>query len=283
VCWLDGTKVADPCDGPFEVRPASEGEHTVRIIARDEFNATEYSRKLYVDRTAPSLVLKAEATTYPYGASVTVPFTASDASPVTVRCGVDDAAAGPCSSGTGHTMSGLPSGRHVLTVIASDRAGNTETRVASFRIAGAPPLVTSPATSLAPPQVTSQPVPPTGVQHPSETTTQHLTAIRAAVKARWGRTRKGTRVRALTVTGVPAGGTVVLTCRGRGCPSSKRITVKAGASGRVTLTSRFRKRVLAPGATMTVHVAANGWLAKTVQYRVRAGRSPKSTKTVASA
>jgi DNA-binding beta-propeller fold protein YncE len=94
----------------------------------------------------------------------------------------------------------------------------------------------------------------------------------------WAYTRRWTRVRRLTVTSVPGGSTVAISCRGRGCPPRKRL--RSVAVGRdtaaVPLARRFGKRKLRPRAVVQVRVTKPGFIGKAFRYTVRKSKEPAS-------
>ena len=81
------------------------------------------------------------------------------------------------------------------------------------------------------------------------------------------------------VTGLEAdrlatGMTVVLACRGSGCPFKRlRFPVSAGAST-IDLKPTFRQRRLRPGSEITVQITHSHWIGKYYSFTVRPGRGP---------
>jgi hypothetical protein len=74
---------------------------------------------------------------------------------------------------------------------------------------------------------------------------------------------------------VPAGVTIQLRCRGRGCfKRVKQVRVRTAASS-VDLRRRFLRRVrLRPRAVLEVRVLAPGSIGKVVRFRVRRTKLP---------
>ena len=98
-----------------------------------------------------------------------------------------------------------------------------------------------------------------------------------------------TKVRALLVTGAPAGATVVLTCTGRSCPYVKRAhTVRspkpctsssphiclAHHHGTVDLMGGFRNHPLKAGARIVVRIIRPHWIGKYYRFKIRAKHQP---------
>jgi hypothetical protein len=102
--------------------------------------------------------------------------------------------------------------------------------------------------------------------------------ILSPITAHWDAdSEKGTRVTALLVKDVPAAGSVLVTCSGRGCPF--RRLVPRVAHHRASATRRFGHHRLAPGVHVEVRITAPGSIGKVVRYAVRGGgRLPKSTQ-----
>jgi Bacterial Ig-like domain (group 3) len=100
-------------------------------------------------------------------------------------------------------------------------------------------------------------------------------------------TPRYTIVRALVVTGVSRGATVVVRCHGHGCPFASHTTVlptgkkcarKAGSmcftAGSFNVTPAFAGRRLKVGARITVNIVRPNWVGKTYGFVVRSRRGP---------
>ncbi len=96
-----------------------------------------------------------------------------------------------------------------------------------------------------------------------------------------------TIVRALVVTGVSRGATVVVKCHGHGCPFASHTTVlptgkkcarRAGSmcftAGSFNVTPAFTGRRLKVGARITVSIVRPNWVGKTYGFVVRSRRGP---------
>ena len=100
-------------------------------------------------------------------------------------------------------------------------------------------------------------------------------------------TPRYTIVRALVVTGVSRGATVVVRCHGHGCPFASHTTVlptgkkcarKAGSmcftAGSFNVTPAFAGRQLKVGARITVNIVRPNWVGKSYGFVVRSRRGP---------
>jgi putative metal-binding protein/hemolysin type calcium-binding protein len=104
--------------------------------------------------------------------------------------------------------------------------------------------------------------------------------LAALVSARWTAARTYTRLRTLIVRLAPRGAQVVLTCRGRSCPTRRpvRQTVPRDLA-QITLHRRFRRARLRPGTRLEVTVTAPESVGRTYTYTIKRGALPDS-KTV---
>jgi hypothetical protein len=99
-----------------------------------------------------------------------------------------------------------------------------------------------------------------------------------------------TQILALIVNRAPAGGRLVISCAGRGCPYAKRvITVaklkackpKAGhrCNTQLTrtfdLTTPFKKHRLMPGTRLIIEVLKKGYIGKYYRFTIAAKAAPK--------
>jgi Bacterial Ig-like domain (group 3)/Invasin, domain 3 len=97
-----------------------------------------------------------------------------------------------------------------------------------------------------------------------------------------------TDVLSLVVNGASPGGTVLVTCHGRGCPFRKRAiavtkTKRCGPKGRrrclthgrVDLTPALENHPLRVGARLSVRIIRRGWIGRYFMFTVRARRGPQ--------
>jgi hypothetical protein len=129
------------------------------------------------------------------------------------------------------------------------------------------PVVVPPVVVTPPPVVVTPPAP------------QPLPSVRSTFEhlGVWGATGRFT---ALTVRRVPAGATVRITCKGKGC-RKKKITKKVRkAASRLNLAKVMRRNNrLRPRALVEVRVTAPNRIGKVFQFRIRAFKPPV-TKTL---
>ena len=96
-----------------------------------------------------------------------------------------------------------------------------------------------------------------------------------------------TRIKSLSASGLAAGISVGLTCRGSGCPFTNRtMTVSATgkcraaakasciASSSFDLTPIFHRAHLRVGTQLTVAITHPGWVGKYYHFTIRKGRKP---------
>ena len=99
------------------------------------------------------------------------------------------------------------------------------------------------------------------------------------VHSAWVSTAATTRVRSLSLTGVPATASVELRCRGGGCRFRSRTVATHGAS-RVTLTRALRRARLHPGAVLDIRLTDPAAGALIVRFTMNSGRQPTRQRIV---
>jgi Ca2+-binding RTX toxin-like protein len=107
--------------------------------------------------------------------------------------------------------------------------------------------------------------------------------IGALISAKSRSTRRYTILTSLKVAGIPAGGTVVVTCKApRGaksaCPFAKR-TRTFPSGGTLQLRKAFAKRRLRPRTVVTVSVSAPETIGRSLELKIRRSKAPKKTQT----
>ena len=137
-CKLDsGSAMA--CTTAASYSGLSDGNHTFTITATDA--ATNVATKTYawlIDTVAPSLSITSAPSGSVNTTSAHITFTAG-ADAVSVTCALDGGAAAACSGAVDYT--GLADGSHTFTVRASDAAGNTASRQATWTVDTTAPSV----------------------------------------------------------------------------------------------------------------------------------------------
>ncbi len=137
-CKLDSGS-ATACTTSASYGGLGDGNHTFTITATDA--ATNVSTKTYtwlVDTVAPALSITSAPSGQVSSASAHITFTAG-ADAVSVTCQLDGGAAAACSGAVDYT--GLSEGSHTFTVRASDAAGNTASRTATWTVDTTAPSV----------------------------------------------------------------------------------------------------------------------------------------------
>ena len=117
---------------------------------------------------------------------------------------------------------------------------------------------------------------------------QALGTLKATMQWTFHYTPTYTQVRSLVVDAVPPGATVLLKCRGHGCPFAKRVIVagnrkSCGPKGRhrcathgvIDLAPRFRQQHLVPGVRITVEIIKAGWVGEYYRFTMRARHRPR--------
>jgi hypothetical protein len=305
MCTLDGSDV--PCTA--NVGPLTQGAHTFSVKAGISpfgdnvvyYDASPATRTFTVDSVAPTVSISSgptegSATSDP---SATFGFSGSDpapGTPLTYECSLDGAAFGACPA----SYSGLAVGAHSFRVRAIDTAGNASSAAERHwtviadadgdgfftnsdcddTSASIHPGATevagngidedcSGADAVAPSTVggTSQP----GGSDGGGGATNTPPAATAVVAARLARSfkvsKKGALVKTLKLSGVTPGSTVTLACKGKGCAfKSKRAALKNGGA---TLQALFKKRLLKPGAVVTITVTHAGMSSRQFKLTVK--------------
>ena len=110
--------------------------------------------------------------------------------------------------------------------------------------------------------------------------------VGSKTKWKWIQGPTGTRLIALTVKRIPIGGSVELTCQGRGCPfRAKKVNltpqptacrrrpckrIGAALRAQVTLTFPFGHALVRPGTVLGTRVTKPGWATRASRFTVRA-------------
>ena len=97
--------------------------------------------------------------------------------------------------------------------------------------------------------------------------------IDSGVSFNWIAGRRWTVNSRLSVRDVPAGASVELRCRGRGCPGARKV-VAVSKSGRADVHRVLRRHRLRPGARLELRVTRADMIGKVVRFHVRRGHTP---------
>ncbi|MBJ7354217.1 MAG: hypothetical protein JHC98_05275, partial [Thermoleophilaceae bacterium] len=136
-CAIDGG-AASACTSTATFTGLIDGEHTVVVSATNASGTDSASTTFTVDATGPQVAISSPADGSTTGSSVTLDFTATDAttSVTGTTCKLDAAAAAACSSGQAYNA--LPAGSHTIVVTATDTAGNEGQASTTFEVAQIP-------------------------------------------------------------------------------------------------------------------------------------------------
>jgi hypothetical protein len=265
------------CERNWKPVLPDDGTYDFDLRSTDSDNATlSLGSSVTIDRTAPLVVISggpAEGAVLTTD-SATVTFAAEDTYMQATDCAVDGGAFATCTSSV--SASGLADGSHALRIRARDRAGNETNVVRTFTV-----NVNGTATPTPVETATPTPTPPPTIitigdkQSPDGTvggTSQPAAAIKAKLALKVTRTRAWTKLRSITLSGLPAGAAVKATCHGKGCPpKALRLTAT-----RTTLSlSGLKNSKLKPGATITIAISKPGMTAQKLTVKIRATRSPQ--------
>jgi hypothetical protein len=147
-CSRDGTPFA-ACTSPYTWSGLWDGSHSVSAYAIDPAGnvSTTWSVSWTVDTAKPVVTITSHPANPTNLTSATFTFTASDLHGVSLTCQLDLGSASPCT--TPKPYSGLKVGSHTFTLVGTDGAGNSTTRVYTWtinqRVFGA---ITSPMSAL---------------------------------------------------------------------------------------------------------------------------------------
>jgi hypothetical protein len=238
----------------------SDGVHTVTVRASDAAgNTADEQRSFTYDSHAPAVSITGgpgEGTVV-YARSTAYTFTTSDLTAVTRTCQLDGGAIGPCTSATGHSLTGLSLGIHTFSLRVTDAAGHRTTAVRRFTVADKPTDTGGGGG--------------TGTGDTGGGTISPPVKL-ATVTTFWKLLGKRTQVGTLTLGHVPKGAKVTVTCKGKGCAFKKLKLTARGA--KIKLAKRFKNRKLAARTVITITISTPAG-SKRFRYTMRAGRFPK--------
>jgi hypothetical protein len=283
-CSLDGAAFSACLKGAQTVGPLSEGKHTFAVKAVDGAYSDRIpaTRTWTVDTTPPVTTLD------PFSGpgqgslqavdSETFAFSLDEAGGT--ECSVDGGAFSACTSPL--TLSGLTPGQHSFSVRGTDAAGNLGASVLRSWVTSAPDRDGDGSTTQADCDDANPAVHPGAAEIAGNGIDDNCdgndagvlvaTTPKPTLTFTLRASGKGTKLKTLRATGVPAGATVTAVCSGKGCPKKKR-SVKVNAGATVDLAA-FRR--LPTTAKLTVTVSKDGASAVHV-LRTRTGKAPKIT------
>jgi hypothetical protein len=101
--------------------------------------------------------------------------------------------------------------------------------------------------------------------------------IGSPIRSAFAVTPNYTQIKTLAVNAVPNGATILVLCKGKGCPFARRTAAHNKPAGTVNLARKFGKHRLRPGARITIDITRSGWLGRSYTYKIRRNRQPKKT------
>ncbi|HEY6888013.1 MAG TPA: Ig-like domain-containing protein [Solirubrobacter sp.] len=246
-CRLDG--VALPCtSGSLTVVGLKDGGHTLAVRATDAAGNQDpvtISRAWRVLATPPDTIIETGPASDGTTTETTAEFSFSGAQAGGhYECRLDGGEFAPCSGPAGQALSGLSPGPHTLEVRAIDVAGNADPSPASrsWTVVAppSPPVVVVPAPA-APPVPAAKPA---------------LARISITATVTWSSvSRRGVKLRRVSVDDAPKGAVVEVLCPGRRtCAYAQRRT----STGKRISLHKFAGRTLAPGTAIAIKVTQAG-------------------------
>ncbi len=113
----------------------------------------------------------------------------------------------------------------------------------------------------------------TGTASATRTVTFKYGVIRLSPSYTWFFSKTYSYALELTVSHLPKGSKISLTCHGHGCPFSKK-TFSAPKSGKLALASVLKKRHLSPHSTVSIQITASNEVGEVVIFTIASGKSP---------
>ncbi len=141
MCRVDADVFAS-CTSPYATGALPDGSHTFDVYAvNGSQNSATVSRTWTIDTTGPVLTINTPTNLQTVGPNGNVTFSATDGSgPITYTCQLDGGSATSC--GSPYVFTGLSSGAHSVTVVATDGVGNNSVQVRNFNVDANPPQTT---------------------------------------------------------------------------------------------------------------------------------------------
>jgi hypothetical protein len=96
--------------------------------------------------------------------------------------------------------------------------------------------------------------------------------VDSGVSFNWSANRRWTLNTRLSVRDVPAGASVELRCRGRGCPGRRKVV--SVTAGRADVHRVLRHRRLRPGTRLELWVTRADMIGKVLRFHIRRGHTP---------
>ena len=116
----------------------------------------------------------------------------------------------------------------------------------------------------------------TGTATAKRTVTFKYGVIRISPSYTWTFSKTFSYAIELSLSRLPKGSKVTLSCHGRGCPFSKK-SFSAPKNGKLALASVLKKRHLSPGSKVQIQITAPNEVGEVVLFTIISGKSPKET------
>jgi hypothetical protein len=244
-CALDSATFV-PCSGALseDLAGLPDGPHTlqVRAVFTASIDGSQHagpaiSRSWMVDATPPDTTIVAGPADGSVTTEVDPTFVFTSTEGDAFVCSLDGGPFGTCSSPLSLHVS---PGKHTFAVQARDAAGNAD-----------------PTPAL-------------------RSWTVSLPALGANVAATWKMRSGYTSVKSLTVTSVPAGATIVVSCKGKraSCRFKKKTMTVGSATPQLALAKLFKKARLSPGTRIEVRITKPGTVGVDVTFKTRKRKRP---------
>lgn len=122
---------------------------------------------------------------------------------------------------------------------------------------------------------------------PSSSPPPKAPLLSSTIGARWQPFQAYTKVLALSINNIPAGGQVNVQCKtkkkrqqGKGCPSKSKTYKVKKATRKLDLSKPFRDKKVPVGTKITITITAPGFTGKRFTYVMRPNKPPKPPKPV---
>ena len=116
----------------------------------------------------------------------------------------------------------------------------------------------------------------TGTASAKKTVTFKYGVIRISPSYTWAFSKTFSYAIELSLSRLPKGSKVTLSCHGHGCPFAKR-TFSTPKSGKLALASALKKRHLTPGSTVQIQITASNEVGEVVVFTILPGKSPRES------
>ena len=116
----------------------------------------------------------------------------------------------------------------------------------------------------------------TGTASAKKTVTFKYGVISISPSYTWAFSKAFSYAIELSLSHLPKGSKVTLSCHGHGCPFAKK-TFSTPKSGKLALASALKKRHLTPGSTVQIQITASNEVGEVVVFTILPGKSPRES------